>query len=142
MACPSCARPIAGAVRIAATRDEAPTPSSDPSINVADLAPLDAGALARRKRLLAAPNDGVVKLCAECGDDVSQDIFRTKTGRGYICSDCQDVELEITLESRERRKLWLWRVLVVFVVALSVLGTMAVVSMTTAPKAGTAPAKK
>jgi hypothetical protein len=130
VACPSCARPIASDPTLAAvpSRDEPVVPlplkerEGEPSI--------DPGALARQYReRVTARTEGVDKTCLRCKKDVTEDIFRVKSARGYMCGDCQDAEIEARMTAQERSRRMIFGTLILLILGFVVLGAMTMTSL-------------
>lgn len=118
VACPQCARPIASDPAIAA-------PKVEQRVEDPPTASLDPGALARQYReRVTARVEGVTKTCTRCGKDVTEDIFRAKSPRGYMCGDCQDAEMEKRMVAQERLRRLTLGALIVFVLGALVFGAM------------------
>jgi uncharacterized protein (DUF983 family) len=133
--CPTCARPIAGDGVPQAPNE--PEPSHTPEAQSAEPS-LDPGLLARVHRdRVTARTEGVVKVCTECGTDVTGDMFRKKVSGGYVCAECQDEEIDRTVATRTQRSRILWVALVAFLAIVAVFGAMAAVSLVPTSKTPT-----
>ena len=133
-ACPECARPVGtfSEAKVEATEQvQKPEPGlAFPSV--------DPGMMARGKQLLVTgKTDGVAKVCIECGEDVTHDMFRTKSDDGYLCAECQDEELDRSWHTKERLRKWVRAVFLVFVVGTLLFGAMSAVSTLAQQKGST-----
>ncbi|HEX7602549.1 MAG TPA: hypothetical protein VF316_13125, partial [Polyangiaceae bacterium] len=133
-ACPQCARPVGtfpvpevAHAPVAAKPQESVRPSV-----------LDAGMLAREKQIqVTGKTDGVSKVCVECGEDVTHDMFRTKSDDGYLCAECQDEELDRAWHARQRLQNWVKAFFLIFVVGTLLFGAMAAVTTLSQQKGAT-----
>lgn len=80
--------------------------------------------LARKQLVVTGNSDGVVKQCAECGEDVAHDMFRTKSEHGYLCAECEDEALDRAWHARQRRQKWIRAIFLILVFGTVLFGVM------------------
>lgn len=132
-ACPQCARPVGTFPTPEAARPPPPAEKLERA-----LPSVDAGMLAREKQSqVTGKTDGVTKVCVECGEDVTHDMFRTKSDEGYLCAECQDEELDRAWHARQRLQSWVKAFFLIFVVGTLLFGAMAAVTTLSQQKGAT-----
>ena len=154
VACPRCARPIAdfeGASTALPRRFSAPSSGPPRAIPVmaepvaarSSATPQKPPALLaleqqlRDARVPASPASNAPKLCIRCRADVSLDAFRQREGDGYLCTDCQDSELDRANQRSKRIRALLAILLMICVagaIPVAVIYTISHVQVTTRPK--------